>query len=88
MFFGFSVVYGLRVNLSVAMVAMVNTTDPDPGPNSSVVRACPLPPEFENTSSTFLQPAGVTTPQFTFTSVEHHTLVVLCGTSQTPSGER
>uniref|UniRef100_A0A7N8WXT2 Sialin n=1 Tax=Mastacembelus armatus TaxID=205130 RepID=A0A7N8WXT2_9TELE len=28
MFFGFSVVYGLRVNLSVAMVAMVNTTDP------------------------------------------------------------
>uniref|UniRef100_A0A3Q0QW85 Sialin n=1 Tax=Amphilophus citrinellus TaxID=61819 RepID=A0A3Q0QW85_AMPCI len=32
MFLGFTVVYGLRVNLSVAMVAMVNSTDPDPVP--------------------------------------------------------
>ncbi|TMS18380.1 Sialin [Larimichthys crocea] len=44
MFFGFSVVYGLRVNLSVAMVAMVNDTDPQPAPNSSIYKTCPLPP--------------------------------------------
>ncbi|CAL8298799.1 unnamed protein product [Lota lota] len=43
MFFGFSVVYGLRVNLSVAMVAMVNNTDAVPTANSSLVAACPLP---------------------------------------------
>uniref|UniRef100_A0A3Q3WIJ7 Sialin n=1 Tax=Mola mola TaxID=94237 RepID=A0A3Q3WIJ7_MOLML len=43
MFFGFAVVYALRVNLSVAMVAMVNTTEPVPAPNSSVIHACPLP---------------------------------------------
>ncbi|XP_074930276.1 LOW QUALITY PROTEIN: sialin [Gadus morhua] len=43
MFFGFSVVYGLRVNLSVAMVAMVNTTDASPTANHSLVTACPLP---------------------------------------------
>lgn len=66
MFFGFSVVYGLRVNLSVAMVAMVNTTDPKPLQNSSVVHACPLPPGTENTSDTFDQPEGV--PQFTWDS--------------------
>lgn len=60
MFLGFAVVYGLRVNLSVAMVAMVNTTDPKPAPNSSVFHACPLPPGMENTSDTFPQPDGVT----------------------------
>uniref|UniRef100_A0A3B4BMP8 Sialin n=1 Tax=Periophthalmus magnuspinnatus TaxID=409849 RepID=A0A3B4BMP8_9GOBI len=35
MFFGFTVVYGLRVNLSVAMVAMVNNTEPSPRTNNS-----------------------------------------------------
>lgn len=59
MFLGFSVVYGLRVNLSVAMVAMVNTTDPDATKNSSVIHACPLPSGAENGSQTFQQPAGV-----------------------------
>lgn len=59
MFFGFAVVYGLRVNLSVAMVAMVNATDPKPAENSSVVHACPLPPGTENTSDAFLQPEGI-----------------------------
>ncbi|KAG7273598.1 hypothetical protein CRUP_019844 [Coryphaenoides rupestris] len=39
MFLGFSVVYGLRVNLSVAMVAMVNNTDAQPAENRSA--ACP-----------------------------------------------
>uniref|UniRef100_A0A3Q1HB86 Sialin n=1 Tax=Anabas testudineus TaxID=64144 RepID=A0A3Q1HB86_ANATE len=39
MFFGFSVVYGLRVNLSVAMVAMVNTTDSTPTQNKSIFKA-------------------------------------------------
>ncbi|KAM4538955.1 sialin [Odontesthes bonariensis] len=62
MFLGFSVVYGLRVNLSVAMVAMVNTTDPKTDANSSVVRACPLPSGTGNTSDVFQQPEGV--PQF------------------------
>ncbi|XP_061903325.1 sialin isoform X2 [Entelurus aequoreus] len=62
MFLGFSVVYGLRVNLSVAMIAMVNTTDSGPGRNSSVAHACPLPAGSENSSGTFEQPDG--TPQY------------------------
>uniref|UniRef100_H2LU41 Sialin n=1 Tax=Oryzias latipes TaxID=8090 RepID=H2LU41_ORYLA len=52
MFLGFSVVYGLRVNLSVAMVAMVNTTDPDATKNSSVIHACPLPSGYPWDSET------------------------------------
>ncbi|KAG7219322.1 hypothetical protein INR49_003440 [Caranx melampygus] len=66
MFLGFSVVYGLRVNLSVAMVAMVNSTDPEPAENKTVVHACPLPPGPGNTSDTFLQPEG--TPQYPWDS--------------------
>ncbi|XP_037650300.1 sialin-like [Sebastes umbrosus] len=66
MFLGFSVVYGLRVNLSVAMVAMVNTTDPRPAQNSSVIRACPLPAGSGNTSGPFLQPEGI--PQYPWDS--------------------
>lgn len=59
MFFGFAVVYALRVNFSVAMVAMVNSTDPRPKTNSSVVHACPLPSGMDNTSDTIEQPEGV-----------------------------
>ncbi|KAK1880490.1 Sialin [Dissostichus eleginoides] len=66
MFCGFSVVYGLRVNLSVAMVAMVNTTDPEPALNTSVVYACPLPPGGDNISDSFHQPAGI--PQYPWDS--------------------
>lgn len=66
MFFGFSVVYGLRVNLSVAMVAMVNSTEPKPAPNTSVFHECPLPSGKDNTSDTFPQPEGV--PQFPWDS--------------------
>ncbi|KAG8004902.1 Sialin [Nibea albiflora] len=66
MFFGFSVVYGLRVNLSVAMVAMVNDTDLQPALNSSTYQACPLPPGPDNTSDTFKQPEGV--PQYPWDS--------------------
>ncbi|XP_044191197.1 sialin [Thunnus albacares] len=66
MFFGFSVVYGLRVNLSVAMVAMVNTTDSTPGQNHSTVHACPLPPGTENSSDPFPQPDSV--PQYPWNS--------------------
>ncbi|TDH03849.1 hypothetical protein EPR50_G00145960 [Perca flavescens] len=66
MFLGFAVVYGLRVNLSVAMVAMVNTTDPKPAQNTSVIYACPLPARSENTSDTFPQPEG--TPQYPWDS--------------------
>ena len=57
---GFAVVYALRVNLSVAMVVMVNTTDPEPAKNGSVFHACPLQPGMENTSDHIAQPAGVT----------------------------
>uniref|UniRef100_A0A1A8S1D5 Solute carrier family 17 (Sodium phosphate), member 3 n=2 Tax=Nothobranchius rachovii TaxID=451742 RepID=A0A1A8S1D5_9TELE len=64
MFLGFSVVYGLRVNLSVAMVAMVNATNPSVDRNTSVAPACPLPPGTENTSDTLQQPDG--TPQYTW----------------------
>lgn len=59
MFFGFAVVYALRVNFSVAMVAMANSTDPRPAPNSSVGHACPLPSGMDNTSDPFEQPEGV-----------------------------
>lgn len=57
MFFGFAVVYALRVNFSVAMVAMVNTTAPKPAPNSTVVHTCPPLPNQGNT--TFQPPDGV-----------------------------
>ncbi|XP_034016091.1 sialin [Thalassophryne amazonica] len=66
MFFGFCVVYGLRVNFSVALVAMVNTTDPKPELNRSRVYDCPLPSVKENTSQTFSQPDGI--PQYTWES--------------------
>uniref|UniRef100_A0A3P8TB80 Sialin n=1 Tax=Amphiprion percula TaxID=161767 RepID=A0A3P8TB80_AMPPE len=66
MFLGFCVVYGLRVNLSVAMVAMVNSTEPEPAGNTSVVHACPVPSGRENTSDTFQQPKG--TPQYSWDS--------------------
>lgn len=59
MFLGFTVVYGLRVNLSVAMVAMVNSTGPDPAPNGSVVHVCPRPSGQDNSSENFQQPDGV-----------------------------
>lgn len=60
MFLGFAVVYGLRVNLSVAMVAMVNSTEPPPALNHSVVHECPMPSSrTDNTSQTLSQPDGV-----------------------------
>uniref|UniRef100_A0A3Q1EN66 Sialin n=1 Tax=Acanthochromis polyacanthus TaxID=80966 RepID=A0A3Q1EN66_9TELE len=52
MFFGFCVVYGLRVNLSVAMVAMVNSTEPEPAGNASVFHACPMPSGRDDTNNT------------------------------------
>ncbi|KAM9384495.1 sialin-like [Pholidichthys leucotaenia] len=66
MFFGLTMVYALRVNLSVAMVAMVNTTDPEPVVNHSNNRACPQPSGFNNTSDTLVQPEG--TPQYPWDS--------------------
>lgn len=65
MLLGFSVVYGLRVNLSVAMVAMVNVSDPKPQ-NRSIVHACPLPAGMENDSDTLPQPDGI--PQYPWDS--------------------
>lgn len=58
---GIAVVYGLRVNLSMAMVAMVNTTETIPGLNSSTVHMCPLPGDSDNTSQALEQPEGVKT---------------------------
>ncbi|XP_075995216.1 sialin [Genypterus blacodes] len=66
MFFGFSVVYGLRVNLSVAMVVMVNSTDSDGGLNTSIQHACPLPSGKDNSSQTLPQIDGV--PQYKWDS--------------------
>lgn len=66
MFFGFSVVYALRVNLSVAMVAMVNTTESQPAYNSSQVHACPLPSGPGNGSDTLQYPEGI--PQYLWDS--------------------
>ncbi|XP_015255340.1 PREDICTED: sialin-like [Cyprinodon variegatus] len=66
MFFGFSVVYGLRVNLSVAMVAMVNSTDLAGDRNATASPACPLPSGGDNASRALQQPDG--TPQYSWDS--------------------
>lgn len=60
MFLGFTVVYGLRVNLSVAMVAMVNNTDSSSTANisNSSKHVCPLPKTGINDTG-FTQPPGV-----------------------------
>ena len=60
MFFGFAVVYGLRVNLSVAMVAMVNGTNTQPSLNGSETKECPASPDTLNGSNPSPdQPDGV-----------------------------
>ncbi|XP_068189155.1 sialin [Antennarius striatus] len=59
MFFGFVAVYALRVNLSVAMIAMVNSTDPNPAKNSSKSYDCPLSPDLTNNSDGFQYPEGI-----------------------------
>ncbi|XP_062846636.1 sialin [Trichomycterus rosablanca] len=63
MFFGFAVVYGLRVNLSVAMVAMVNGTQPSS--NDSKSEECPASfPTSNRSTDNFDQPDGV--PQYSW----------------------
>ncbi|KAK3532315.1 hypothetical protein QTP86_016050 [Hemibagrus guttatus] len=60
MFLGFAVVYGLRVNLSVAMVAMVNTTGMQPVFNGSESKECPASSITSNSSNSIPdQPDGV-----------------------------
>ncbi|XP_062301933.1 sialin [Osmerus eperlanus] len=67
MFFGFSVVYGLRVNLSVAMVAMVNETRSQPTLNGTARHECPVPSHsFSNSSPSPDQPVGI--PQYSWDS--------------------
>lgn len=67
MFFGFAVVYGLRVNLSVAMVAMVNITGIQPSVNHSIGQECPIPaPIIDNTTQTPDEPEW--TPRFAWDS--------------------
>uniref|UniRef100_A0AAY4CF15 Si:ch1073-513e17.1 n=1 Tax=Denticeps clupeoides TaxID=299321 RepID=A0AAY4CF15_9TELE len=50
MFFGFAVAYGLRVNLSVAMVAMVNGTESHQSLNRSTGHECPAHSDNHNSS--------------------------------------
>lgn len=60
MFFGFAVVYGLRVNLSVAMVAMVNGTSNQSSLSSNISNECPEPHHtLDNSSQSLEQPDGV-----------------------------
>ncbi|XP_068603774.1 sialin [Brachionichthys hirsutus] len=66
MFLGFCVVYALRVNFSVAMVAMVNTTVPKPAQNGSKSNVCPLPSGTTNNSDGFQYPEGM--PQYPWDS--------------------
>ncbi|MBN3305869.1 S17A5 protein, partial [Amia calva] len=65
MFLGFAVVYALRVNLSVAMVAMVNGTSGQPMSNHSSAEECPTHAST-NDSSSMEQLAGV--PQYPWDS--------------------
>lgn len=64
MFFGFAMVFTLRVNFSIAMVAMVNASDSKEVLNHSVVPACPLPSGEDNSSGTLMEPEGVRGFQF------------------------
>ncbi|MBN3312377.1 S17A5 protein, partial [Atractosteus spatula] len=64
MFLGFAVVYALRVNLSVAMVAMVNVSSLPPSNNQSSREACP--PSGDANSSSSEEPPGV--PRFLWDS--------------------
>ncbi|KAM9493106.1 sialin [Clarias gariepinus] len=60
MFLGFAVVYGLRVNLSVAMVAMVNITGTQPSHNTNESNECPASSTTSNSSNQIPdQPDGV-----------------------------
>ncbi len=60
MFFGFAVVYGLRVNLSVAMVAMVNGTNDQSSSDSNISNECPVPTHtLDNNSQSSELPDGV-----------------------------
>lgn len=66
MFFGFAVVYGLRVNLSVAMVAMVNYTGNE-SIGSQISNECPVPNNtFDNSSQSSDQPDGF--PKYAWSS--------------------
>ncbi|MGH0185892.1 UNVERIFIED_CONTAM: hypothetical protein FKN15_019488 [Acipenser sinensis] len=62
MFLGFCMVYALRVNLSVVMVAMVNGTVTQPIGNSSQAEVCPKHSSPEGNSTNEGPPGGVSFP--------------------------
>lgn len=47
-FLGFANVYAMRVNLSVAIVAMINNTAIPDIPDNDTFNHCPMPPGYEN----------------------------------------
>lgn len=82
-FLGFANVYAMRVNLSVAIVAMVNQTAL-PAINTTITDVCPIDP---NTNTTIIPTASVFFFLFYFSNFnliknKHFRMVILCGTKQ------
>lgn len=49
-FFGFAIVYAMRVNLSISVVSMVNHTAIVPETNQTFTNVCPLPSPVSNST--------------------------------------
>lgn len=49
-FFGFAVVYAMRVNLSISIVSMVNQSAISVNTNQSITDVCPIPVPTSNSS--------------------------------------
>lgn len=49
-FFGFAIVYAMRVNLSISIVEMVNHTAINDNTNQTLTNVCPIPTPTTNSS--------------------------------------
>jgi hypothetical protein len=49
-FFGFAIVYAMRVNLSISIVSMINNTAINGRTNTSLTDSCPIPTPSSNSS--------------------------------------